>query len=99
MEELAANPEEAVQPARRRRHSKEFKSEVMRAAMQPHVSIAAVAPPYRLNANLVLGSLGKPSGKTAHKPVIQPIVSCRNCSAATRAAAVWEVDAASALSS
>ncbi|PTB16721.1 IS66 family insertion sequence hypothetical protein [Trinickia symbiotica] len=53
MEELAANPEVAVQPVRRRRHSKEFKAEVMRAAMQPHVSIAAVALHYRLNANLV----------------------------------------------
>jgi transposase len=53
MEELAANPEVAAQPVRRRRHSKEFKAEVMRAAMQPHVSIAAVALHYRLNANLV----------------------------------------------
>ena len=53
MEELAANPEAAAQPVRRRRHSKEFKAEVMRAAMQPHVSIAAVALHYRLNANLV----------------------------------------------
>lgn len=53
MEELAANPEVAVQPVRRRRHSKEFKAEVMRAAMQPHVSVAAVALHYRLNANLV----------------------------------------------
>ncbi|MGG1943669.1 transposase [Trinickia sp. NRRL B-1857] len=53
MEELVANREVAVQPVRRRRHSKEFKAEVMRAAMQPHVSIAAVALHYRLNANLV----------------------------------------------
>jgi len=53
MEELATNPEVAVQPVRRRRHSKEFKAEVMRAAMQPHVSVAAVALHYRLNANLV----------------------------------------------
>ena len=53
MEELAANPEVAVQPVRRRRHSKEFKAEVMRAAMQPHVSVAAVALHYRLNAHLV----------------------------------------------
>lgn len=53
MEELAASPEGAVQPVRRRRHSKEFKAEVMRAAMQPHVSVAAVALHYRLNANLV----------------------------------------------
>ena len=54
MEELAANREVAVQPVRRRRrHSKEFKAEVMRAAMQPHVSVAAVALHYGLNANLV----------------------------------------------
>ena len=53
MAELAVNPEGAVQPVRRRRHSKEFKAEVMRAAMQPHVSVAAVALHYRLNANLV----------------------------------------------
>lgn len=55
MEEPATNPEVAVQPVRRRRHSKEFKAEVMRAAMQPHVSIAAVALHYRLNASLNKG--------------------------------------------
>lgn len=54
MEELVANPEFAVQPVRRRRrHSKEFKADVMRAAMQPHVSVAAVALHYRLNGTLV----------------------------------------------
>jgi len=37
----------------RRRHSKEFKEKAIRAAMQPHVSIAAVALHYRLNANLL----------------------------------------------
>ncbi|MFP3758176.1 transposase, partial [Cupriavidus sp. SIMBA_020] len=41
------------QPTRRRRHSKEFKETVIRAAMQPNVSIAAVALHYRLNANLL----------------------------------------------
>ncbi|WP_034177439.1 transposase [Burkholderia ambifaria] len=44
---------EAVEPTRRRRHSKEFKEKVIRAAMQPNVSIAAVALYYRLNANLL----------------------------------------------
>ncbi|MBN3832166.1 transposase [Burkholderia sp. Ac-20344] len=44
---------EAVEPTRRRRHSKEFKEKVIRAAMQPNVSIAAVALHYRLNANLL----------------------------------------------
>ncbi|MCG1038747.1 IS66 family insertion sequence hypothetical protein [Mycetohabitans sp. B7] len=43
----------AVQPTRRRRHSKEFKETVVRAAMQPNVSIAAVALHYQLNANLL----------------------------------------------
>ncbi|CAD6562866.1 hypothetical protein LMG24235_08108 [Paraburkholderia sabiae] len=37
----------------RRKHSREFKEMVVRAAMQPHVSIAAVAMHYRLNANLL----------------------------------------------
>src|ERR1700730_2857017 len=44
---------DVVQPARRRQHSKEFKEMVIRAAMQPNVSIAAVALHYRLNANLL----------------------------------------------
>lgn len=44
---------EAVEPTRRRRHSKEFKEKVIHAAMQPNVSIAAVALHYRLNANLL----------------------------------------------
>jgi transposase-like protein len=33
---------EAVEPTRRCRHSKEFKEKVIRAAMQPNVSLAAV---------------------------------------------------------
>ncbi|MBB5547671.1 transposase [Paraburkholderia fungorum] len=45
--------QEIVQPTRRRRHSKEFKAQVIRAAMQPNVSIAAVALHYRLNANML----------------------------------------------
>ncbi|WP_434718317.1 transposase [Paraburkholderia sp. A1BS-2L] len=44
---------EVVQPTRRRRHSKEFKEKVICAAMQPNVSIAAVALHYQLNANLL----------------------------------------------
>ncbi|SAK49779.1 transposase IS3/IS911 family protein [Caballeronia hypogeia] len=47
--------QDVVQPTRRRRHSKEFKQMVIRAAMQPNVSIAAVALHYRLNANLLRG--------------------------------------------
>ncbi|AIP19263.1 transposase [Burkholderia pseudomallei] len=52
MEETKAE-QDAVQPTRRRRHSKEFKEKVIRAAMQPNVSIAAVALHYRLNANML----------------------------------------------
>lgn len=46
--------DDGVVPAiERRKHSREFKEMVVRAAMQPHVSIAAVALHYRLNANLL----------------------------------------------
>lgn len=38
---------------RRRRHSAEFKAQVVKACMQPGISIAAVALHYRLNANLL----------------------------------------------
>lgn len=52
MDENEVMPE-VVQPTRRRRHSKEFKAQAIRAAMQPNVSIAAVALHYRLNANML----------------------------------------------
>jgi transposase-like protein len=45
--------ENVVRPARRRRHSAEFKTQAAKACMQPGVSIAAVALHYRLNANLL----------------------------------------------
>ena len=38
---------------RRQKYSKEFKSEVIAQARQPHVSIASVALSYGLNANLL----------------------------------------------
>jgi transposase len=38
---------------RRRHHSAEFKAQVVKACMQPGISIAAVALHYRLNANLL----------------------------------------------
>jgi transposase len=44
---------DVVPPTRRWRHSKEFKAQAIRAAMQPNISIAAVALHYRLNANLL----------------------------------------------
>ena len=47
--------EEGIQltPPRRRRHSAEFKAEVIKACMQPGISTAAVALHYRLNANML----------------------------------------------
>lgn len=40
-------------PKRRRRHSAEFKAQVIQACKQPGVSIAATALRYQLNANQV----------------------------------------------
>ena len=40
-------------PKRRRRHSAEFKAQVIQACKQPGVPIAATALRYQLNANLV----------------------------------------------
>jgi transposase len=37
----------------RRRHSRKFKAQIIRAVMQPHVSIAAVTLHFRLNANML----------------------------------------------
>jgi hypothetical protein len=58
---------EVVQPTRRRRHSKEFKEKVIRAAMQPNVSIAAVALHYQLNA--MGGFAGGTGGRARGAPV------------------------------
>lgn len=82
---------EAVLPGRRRRrrHSDEFKAEVIRAARVPGVSIAAVALNHGLNANLlrrwVLEQEGKlaPARVSKRKPIeavgkrkrIEPIAS------------------------
>jgi len=43
----------AVAVARRRRHSLEFKREVVRESMQPDASIASVALSHGINANLL----------------------------------------------
>jgi transposase-like protein len=54
--------QEVVQPTRRRRHSKEFKAQAIRAAMQPNVSIAAVAlllSPEREHAPKLGGCTGR----------------------------------------
>lgn len=47
------NEPELVAPPRRRRHSAEFKAQVIKACQQPGVSTAAIAMHYRLNANMV----------------------------------------------
>jgi len=44
----------------RRRHSAEFKAEVVQACRQPGVSIAAVSLSYGLNANLVRRWMAEP---------------------------------------
>lgn len=40
-------------PKRRRRHSPQFKAQVVQACKEPGVSVAAVALHYQVNANLV----------------------------------------------
>jgi len=42
-----------VARTRRRRHSAEFKAEVVKACLQPSVSVAAVALQHGLNANML----------------------------------------------
>lgn len=49
---------EVIEPGvrvQRRRHSEEFKAEIVRACNKPAASIAAIAQANRLNANLVRG--------------------------------------------
>lgn len=71
--------QEVVQPTRRRRHSKEFKAQVIRAAIQPNASIAAVALHYRLNANMLRSSVAArvappPGDVVAAQPTRRPPV-------------------------
>jgi transposase-like protein len=40
-------------PAKRRRHSPEFKASVLNACREPDVSVASVALQYGINANLI----------------------------------------------
>lgn len=47
------NEPDLIAPQRRRRHSAEFKAQVIKACQQPGVSIAAIALHYRLNANML----------------------------------------------
>jgi transposase len=61
---------------RRRRHSDEFKAEVVAACMQPGISIAAVALTHGINANLlrrwVKDAEMAPAGAVATNPVAAP---------------------------
>lgn len=60
----------------RRRHSAEFKMEVVKACGEPGASVAAVALSFGLNANLVRqwlrGRGFKPSGGTPQLPAVAP---------------------------
>jgi transposase len=58
--------EQEMRP-RRRRHTAEFKAEVVRACRQPGVSIAAVALAHGLNANLLRRWLNGRGAGTAAK--------------------------------
>lgn len=54
---------------RRRRHSEEFKAEVVKAARVPGVSIAAVALAHGLNANLLRRWVVEHERSLSHGPV------------------------------
>jgi len=47
------NPDEPLTPRKRRRHSAEFKAQVLKEISAPGNSIASVAQRHKLNANLV----------------------------------------------
>lgn len=65
-----------VQPKRRRRHSPEFKQQVVQACLQPGVSVAAIALHHGLNANLlrrwVAAHEVREVPAPGHEPMIQP---------------------------
>ena len=71
--------EKALAKRNRRRHSEEFRAEVVKASRQPGTSVAAVALEHRLNANLVRRWIkeqagesvnsGRPSGNDAAEPL------------------------------
>jgi len=54
-----------VRPAQRRRHSAEFKAQVVKACLQPGASIAAVARHYQLNAQLLRRWVAAQQARTA----------------------------------
>lgn len=65
---------EEVWPARRRRHSPEFKQKVVQACRQPGVSIAAIALHYRLNANLVRRWVAACEARQTMAPAREPMI-------------------------
>lgn len=65
-----------VQPKRRRRHSPEFKQQVVQACLQPGVSVAAIALHHGLNANLlrrwVAAHEVREVAAPGHEPMLRP---------------------------
>ena len=59
----------------RRRHSAEFKAEVVQACRQPGVSIAAVSLSYGLNANLVRRWMAEPRPDALTAPRDKPAIT------------------------
>ncbi len=64
-------PNEPCTPRTRRRHSAEFKAQVLKEVAEPGNSIASVAQRHKLNANLVHKWLRTPP-KDAHKALAKP---------------------------
>lgn len=65
------NPNEPRTPRTRRRHSAEFKAQVLEEVAEPGSSIASVAQRHKLNANLVHKWLRTPP-KDANKALTKP---------------------------
>lgn len=61
---------------KRRRHSEEFRAQVVAACRQPGVSVAAVALAYGLNANLVRRWIKESAERlpVTRRPISKPIV-------------------------
>lgn len=80
----------------RRRHSQEFKAEVIAACAQPGASVAAVARQFELNDNLVhqwrrgrgAGKVARPPGETMPSPALQFVAVSMPAPGAAAAASV-----------
>ncbi|WP_407646369.1 transposase [Burkholderia cepacia] len=57
---------------RRQRYSEEFKARVVAACQGIGVSVAAVAPEHRLNANLLLRWIDQAEGRLPKRPLGRP---------------------------